>query len=115
MTPDTNYMRHALDLAERGVGLVSPGALVGAVIVNDDKIVGEGFYTYEETEHAEIRALRQAGQNAKNSTVYATLEPCSHHGRTGPCAQALIDAGVSRVVTAMQDPNPEVNGRGIAM
>jgi len=112
---DLDYMLRALEIARQGVGLTSPGALVGAVIVKHHQIVGEAFYTYDEKEHAEIRALRQAGSAARDSTVYTTLEPCSHQGRTGPCAQALIEAGIARVVTAMADPNPEVNGRGIAM
>src|SRR5438874_1287548 len=112
---DLTYMRRALQLAEQGAGLTSPGAMVGAVIVKDNKIVGEGFYTYDGVRHAEILALEQAGAAARGSTVYTSLEPCSHQGRTGPCANALIEAGVARVVTAMQDPNPEVNGRGVAM
>src|SRR6478672_2589442 len=98
MTPDTKHMHRALELAEQGIGLVSPGALVGAVIVNNETVVGEGFYRYDEIEHAEIRALSKAGERAKGSTVYTTLEPCSHQGRTGPCARALIEAGVKRVV-----------------
>jgi len=89
--------------------------MVGAVIVKEDKIVGEGFYTYDGVHHAETIALKQAGTAAAGATVYTSLEPCSHQGRTPPCASALIDAGVARVVTAMQDPNPEVNGRGLAM
>jgi diaminohydroxyphosphoribosylaminopyrimidine deaminase/5-amino-6-(5-phosphoribosylamino)uracil reductase len=108
-------IRRALELAELGAGLTSPGAMVGAVVVNDDHIVGEGFYTYDGVKHAEIIALEHAGSAARGSTVYISLEPCAHHGRTPPCAQALIEAGVSRVVTAMEDPNPEVNGKGIAM
>ena len=112
---DIDYMQRALQLASQGAGLTSPGAMVGCVIVKDHKIIGEGFYTYDEKLHAEIRALREAGSNARGATVYTSLEPCSHHGRTGPCAQALIDAGVARVVTAMRDPNPEVSGGGIRM
>src|SRR5437763_1796749 len=100
---DIHYMRRALELASEGAGLTSPGAMVGAVIVKDDKVVGEGFYTYDELVHAEIRALREAGVQARGATVYTSLEPCSHHGRTGPCAKALIAAGVARVVTAMSD------------
>ncbi len=111
---DVQYMRRALALAEKGIGLVSPGALVGALIVGK-RILGRGFYTYDDVFHAEIKALNLAGGAARGSTVYTTLEPCSHQGRTGPCAKALIDAGVARVVTAMQDPNPVVNGRGVAM
>ncbi len=109
-------MRQALELAERGTALASPGAMVGAVIVTGGgKIVGTGSYTYDDVLHAEIKALREAGPAARGATIYTTLEPCSHHGRTGPCARALIDAGITRVVTALQDPNPEVNGRGVAM
>lgn len=89
--------------------------MVGCVIVKDDRVVGEAFYTYDGVKHAEILALAQARDEARGATVYTNLEPCSHHGRTGPCAQALIDAGVKRVVTAMSDPNPAVNGQGIRM
>jgi diaminohydroxyphosphoribosylaminopyrimidine deaminase/5-amino-6-(5-phosphoribosylamino)uracil reductase len=110
---DLTYMSRALELAEKGVGLTSPGAMVGALVVNNGSIVGEGFYTYDGVRHAEIIALEQAGASAHGSTVYISLEPCSHQGRTGPCANALIQAGISRVVSAMQDPNPEVNGRGL--
>jgi diaminohydroxyphosphoribosylaminopyrimidine deaminase / 5-amino-6-(5-phosphoribosylamino)uracil reductase len=112
---DATHIRRTLELAERGIGLTSPGAMVGAVIVKDDKIAGEGFYTYDGVHHAETIALKQAGAAAAGATVYTSLEPCSHQGRTPPCAKALIEAGVARVVTAMQDPNPEVNGRGLAM
>jgi diaminohydroxyphosphoribosylaminopyrimidine deaminase/5-amino-6-(5-phosphoribosylamino)uracil reductase len=110
---DDTYMRRALELAEKGAGLTSPGAMVGAVIVKNGLIVGEGFYTYGGVRHAEVIALEQAGSAAQGSTVYTSLEPCSHEGRTGPCADALIKAGVGRVVTALQDPNPDVNGRGL--
>jgi diaminohydroxyphosphoribosylaminopyrimidine deaminase/5-amino-6-(5-phosphoribosylamino)uracil reductase len=110
---DLTYMRRALDLAEKGVGLTSPGVMVGAVIVKNGATVGEGYYTYDGARHAEIIALEQAGQAASGSTIYTSLEPCSHEGRTGPCADVLIKAGVARVVTAMPDPNPEVNGRGL--
>ncbi len=110
---DEEYMRRAIELARQGVGLASPGALVGAVIVKEDKVVGEGFYSWDGIDHAEVIALRQAGSAARGATVYTSLEPCSHTGRTPPCAQALIDAGVTRVVTAMEDPNPVVNGRGL--
>jgi diaminohydroxyphosphoribosylaminopyrimidine deaminase/5-amino-6-(5-phosphoribosylamino)uracil reductase len=108
-------MQRALELAEKGAGLVSPGAMVGTVIVKDGKTVGEGFYTWEGKRHAEIIALEEAGSNARGATVYVSLEPCSHHGRTPPCAKALIDAGVEKVVAAMQDPDPRVNGRGLEM
>jgi len=112
---DTNYMRRAIALARRGTALTSPGSMVGVVIVKNDAVVGEGFYTWDGLHHAEIFALQQAGEEARGTTVYTSLEPCSHTGRTGPCAQALIDAGVKRVVAAMEDPNPDVNGRGLAM
>jgi diaminohydroxyphosphoribosylaminopyrimidine deaminase/5-amino-6-(5-phosphoribosylamino)uracil reductase len=110
-----NYIGRTLELAEKGVGLTSPGVMVGCVIVKDGRIVGEGFYTYDGIRHAEVIALEQAGPAARGSTVYTNLEPCSHQGRTSACAKALIDAGVARVVTAMKDPNPEVNGKGLEM
>lgn len=105
-------MDHALDLARRGVGLTSPNPAVGAVVVRDGQIAGRGFHTWAGVKHAEIVALSEAGERARGSTVYVTLEPCSHHGRTGPCADALIQAGVARVVAAMEDPNPDVAGQG---
>ncbi len=111
---DGNFISRSIELARQGVGLVSPGALVGAVVVKEGAVIGEGFYTYDGRDHAEVIALRKAGAAAKGSTVYTSLEPCSHTGRTPPCAQALIDAGVARVVTAMEDPNPAVNGKGLA-
>jgi diaminohydroxyphosphoribosylaminopyrimidine deaminase / 5-amino-6-(5-phosphoribosylamino)uracil reductase len=112
---DQTYIRRTLELAQKGRGLTSPGAMVGAVIVKNGQIIGEGFYTYDGVRHAEVIALEQAGDAARDATVYTNLEPCSHHGRTPPCAQALINAGVGRVVTAMADPNPVVNGAGIKM
>src|SRR6266446_5683511 len=112
---DEIYIRRSLELAEKGIGLTSPGAMVGAVIVKDGQIIGEGFYTYDGVRHAEVIALEQARDGARGATVYTNLEPCSHQGRTPPCANALIDAGVARVVTAMRDPNPQVDGGGIAM
>lgn len=111
---DTDFIRQTLELAEKGAGLTSPGAMAGAVIVKDGEVIGEGFYTYDGVRHAEIIALEKAGPGARGATVYTSLEPCSHHGRTPPCAKALIDAGVARVVTAMQDPNPAVDGQGLA-
>ena len=105
-------MEHALDLARKGVGLASPNPTVGCVLVKDGNIVGEGFHQYDWRDHAEIVALKQAGANAKGATVYVTLEPCNHTGRTGPCTEALIVAGVSRVVGAMRDPNPKTSGTG---
>src|SRR5262245_63046613 len=112
---DQTYIQRTLELAEKGRGLASPGAMVGAVIVKDGRIIGEGFYTYDGVRHAETIALEQAGDAARGAAVYTNLEPCSHQGRTPPCAKALIDAGVHRVVTAMADPNPLVDGRGIEL
>jgi diaminohydroxyphosphoribosylaminopyrimidine deaminase/5-amino-6-(5-phosphoribosylamino)uracil reductase len=112
---DITYMRRTLELAEMGAGLASPGAMVGAVVVQNGAIAGEGYYTYDGLRHAEIIALERAAGNSRGATMYTSLEPCSHHGRTPPCAAAIMDAGISRVVTAMQDPDPRVNGRGLAM
>jgi diaminohydroxyphosphoribosylaminopyrimidine deaminase/5-amino-6-(5-phosphoribosylamino)uracil reductase len=106
-------MQEALSLAERGRGQTSPNPTVGALIVRDETVAGRGFHTWAGIEHAEIIALREAGDAARGSTMYVTLEPCSHHGRTGPCANAIIKAGVARVVAAMEDPNPQVSGRGL--
>jgi diaminohydroxyphosphoribosylaminopyrimidine deaminase / 5-amino-6-(5-phosphoribosylamino)uracil reductase len=106
------FMAEALAEAAKGVGKTSPNPTVGAVIVRDGKIVGRGHHEWSRLHHAEIEALQQAGERARGATVYVTLEPCSHIGRTSPCANALVDAGVTRVVAAMQDPNPLVSGRG---
>lgn len=114
-TPDDHlYMTQALRLAEQGLYTSMPNPRVGCVIVNDGVVVGEGAHIKAGTPHAEIHALNQAGEKAKNATAYVTLEPCSHHGRTPPCAEALLRAGVEKVVTAMQDPNPSVSGQGVA-
>jgi diaminohydroxyphosphoribosylaminopyrimidine deaminase/5-amino-6-(5-phosphoribosylamino)uracil reductase len=115
MANDETYIRRTFELARKGLGLTSPGAMVGAVIVKDDRVLGEGFYTYDGVRHAEVIALEQAGIEARGATVYTNLEPCSHQGRTPPCAKTLIDAGVQRVVTSMMDPNPLVNGAGLEM
>ena len=111
---DRVYMERALRLAERGRGLVSPNPLVGAAVVRDDRVLGEGFHKGPGTPHAEIEALSAAGSEARGAVLYTTLEPCDHFGRTGPCTTAVIDAGVERVVAAMADPNPIVDGRGTA-
>ena len=105
-------MELALELARQGVGRTSPNPAVGAVLVRGGEIVGRGFHTWSGLKHAEIEALAEAGERARGATAYVTLEPCCHQGRTGPCADALIAAGVARVVAAMKDPNPEVAGRG---
>jgi diaminohydroxyphosphoribosylaminopyrimidine deaminase/5-amino-6-(5-phosphoribosylamino)uracil reductase len=105
-------MEHALALARKGVGLASPNPHVGCVIVREGEIVGEGFHQYEWRDHAEIVALKSAGEKARGATLYVSLEPCNHIGRTGPCSEAIIAAGVRRVVAAMQDPNPATSGRG---
>jgi diaminohydroxyphosphoribosylaminopyrimidine deaminase/5-amino-6-(5-phosphoribosylamino)uracil reductase len=109
---DAIYMDSALALAVRGVALASPNPLVGAVLVREGRVVGEGFHTYDGVRHAEVIALEAAGESARGATLYINLEPCCHTGRTGPCTQALIAAGVAHVVAAMADPNPAVAGRG---
>ncbi len=105
-------MREALSLAERGRGRVRPNPLVGAVVVRGGKVLGRGFHRRLGGPHAEIEALRQAGGRARGATLYVTLEPCAHVGRTGPCVTAVEDAGIARVVAAVKDPYPAVNGRG---
>ncbi|MCP1771744.1 diaminohydroxyphosphoribosylaminopyrimidine deaminase/5-amino-6-(5-phosphoribosylamino)uracil reductase [Neisseria perflava] len=112
---DTQMMKTALELAEQGRFSTSPNPRVGCVIARGRQIVGQGFHVKAGEPHAEVHALRQAGAAAKGATAYVTLEPCSHYGRTPPCAEALIQAGVARVVAAMTDPNPLVGGKGLAM
>src|SRR6185295_8252649 len=112
---DGRFMRRALDLARRGRALASPNPMVGAVLVRDGQIVGEGFHRYAEKKHAETWALKQAGAASQGSTLFVTLEPCGHQGRTPPCTGQLIAAGVSRVVAAMRDPNPLVAGTGLGV
>ena len=107
-------MQHALTLARKGIGLASPNPMVGCVIVREGQIVGEGFHQYDWRDHAEIVALKSSGEKSRGATMYVTLEPCNHTGRTGPCAEAIITAGVKRVVAAMEDPNPVNSGRGFA-
>ncbi|MEP6570674.1 MAG: bifunctional diaminohydroxyphosphoribosylaminopyrimidine deaminase/5-amino-6-(5-phosphoribosylamino)uracil reductase RibD [Acidobacteriota bacterium] len=112
---DRRLMGRALELAQQGSGLVSPGPLVGCVIASPDgEIVGEGFYVYENLKHAETYALEQAGARAQGATAYVSLEPHAHHGRTPPCTDALIKAGIARVVAPIEDPNPKVSGKGFA-
>ena len=109
---DLRYISRALELARAGVGLVSPGALVGAVIVNHGRVVGEGYYQYDHKKHAEILAIEKAGSKARGGTLYLNLEPCSHFGRTPPCADRVVESGIRRVVCSMADPNPRIAGRG---
>jgi diaminohydroxyphosphoribosylaminopyrimidine deaminase/5-amino-6-(5-phosphoribosylamino)uracil reductase len=111
MNPD--YMREALDLAREGMGRTSPNPAVGAVLVLGSEAIGRGTHTYAGVKHAEILALEEAGERARGATLYISLEPCCHTGRTGPCTDALIKAGIARVVAAMEDPNPRVAGKGL--
>ena len=112
---DELHMREALDLARAGIALTSPNPCVGAVIVDDaGKVVGSGSHTYDGLKHAETLAIEQAGSRARGATLYVNLEPCSHQGRTPPCANAILSAGIIRVVAAMEDPNPLVAGQGFA-
>lgn len=113
-TADTIYMKMALELAEKGRGYTSPNPLVGAVIVKDEAVVGRGYHRAAGQPHAEVEAINDAGGNCKGATLYVTLEPCNHHGRTPPCTRAILDANIARVVVAMDDPNPGVAGGGNA-
>ena len=115
MPTDEQFMQRALDLARAGIGLVSPNPAVGAVVVDSSgREAGSGTHTYDGVKHAEILALEQAGPRARGGTLYLNLEPCSHQGRTPPCADAVIAAGIGRVVCSMKDPNPQVSGTGLA-
>ncbi|MDF2612323.1 MAG: riboflavin biosynthesis protein RibD [Clostridia bacterium] len=109
------YMKRALELAQKGVGHVNPNPLVGAVIVKNEKIIGEGYHQVYGGPHAEINAFRNAREDVRGATMYVTLEPCSHYGKTPPCALAILDRGIKKVVIAQEDPNPEVEGRGIKL
>jgi diaminohydroxyphosphoribosylaminopyrimidine deaminase/5-amino-6-(5-phosphoribosylamino)uracil reductase len=111
---DTRFMEHALSLARKAIGMASPNPLVGCVIVNNGEIVGQGFHEYDGRAHAEVLAIKAAGEKARGATLYVTLEPCNHTGRTGPCSEAVLAAGIKRVFAAMQDPNPAVSGSGFA-
>ena len=110
---DETFLRKALELARAGVGLAAPNPYVGAIIVDDaGNVLGFGTHTYDGVKHAEVLAIDKAGSKAKGATLYLNLEPCSHQGRTGPCADAVIAAGIRRVVACMEDPNPQVSGKG---
>jgi diaminohydroxyphosphoribosylaminopyrimidine deaminase/5-amino-6-(5-phosphoribosylamino)uracil reductase len=111
---DTKYMKRALTLARKGIGKTSPNPVVGCVIVKDGRMIGEGWHRQAGGHHAEVNALEMAGEEARGADVYVTLEPCSHTGKTPPCSNALIRAGIKRVVLGMRDPNPKVNGTGLA-
>ncbi len=114
MDADDRFMWMALDLARQGRGRTSPNPMVGAVVVQDSEVLGTGYHLHAGSPHAEIIALKKAGERAQGATLYVNMEPCSHQGRTGPCTEAIIKAGINRVVAAMQDPNPIVSGRGFA-
>src|SRR6266853_4126345 len=106
------FLEEALELAARGTGRVTPNPAVGAVVVSDDTIVGRGFHTWAGVKHAEILALEEAGERARGATLYVSLEPCAHQGRTPPCIDAILAAGVRKVIAPMEDPNPQVAGQG---
>ena len=110
---DIAFMQLALDLAKQGEFTTTPNPSVGCVLVKDGKVIGKGFHAKAGKPHAEVMALREAGENARGATAYVTLEPCSHFGRTPPCAKGLVEAGVSKVIAAMCDPNPQVAGKGL--
>jgi diaminohydroxyphosphoribosylaminopyrimidine deaminase/5-amino-6-(5-phosphoribosylamino)uracil reductase len=112
--PQDLFLERALDLAQRGIAQAHPNPLVGAVLVKNGRVVGEGFHAYDRRDHAEIVALKKAGDNARGASLYVTLEPCCTSGRTGPCTKAIIAAGIKNLYAPMQDPNPAVAGRGFA-
>jgi diaminohydroxyphosphoribosylaminopyrimidine deaminase/5-amino-6-(5-phosphoribosylamino)uracil reductase len=108
-------LQRALELAARGTGETNPNPLVGCVVARGGRIVGEGFHRRAGGPHAEVVALRAAGARARGASLYVTLEPCSHHGRTPPCAPLVLEAGIARVVTGLRDPDPRVSGRGLRL
>ncbi|MGB8452857.1 MAG: bifunctional diaminohydroxyphosphoribosylaminopyrimidine deaminase/5-amino-6-(5-phosphoribosylamino)uracil reductase RibD [Anaerocolumna sp.] len=112
---DIKFMERALELAQKGIGYTNPNPLVGAVIVKDGKIIGEGYHEFFGGPHAEINAFKNAVEDISGATMYVTLEPCSHYGKTPPCAEAILKKGIKKVVIALQDPNPQVSGRGIKL
>jgi diaminohydroxyphosphoribosylaminopyrimidine deaminase / 5-amino-6-(5-phosphoribosylamino)uracil reductase len=110
---DVKYMRRALELAKKGAGYTNPNPLVGAVIVKDGRIIGEGYHEVYGSHHAEVNAFKNTIEDVSGSTMYVTLEPCSHYGKTPPCAKTIVEKGIKKVIVALGDPNPEVAGRGI--
>ena len=112
---DKKYMRMAIELAKKGEGAVNPNPLVGAVVVKDGKVVGKGYHRFFGGPHAEVYALEKAGEEAFGATIYVTLEPCSHYGKTPPCAKKIIDMGIKKCFVGSSDPNPQVAGKGVAM
>lgn len=112
-TLDIQYMKRALELAKKGIGFTSPNPLVGAVIVKDGEIIGEGYHQVYGGNHAEVNAFKNAKKDVQGATMYITLEPCSHYGKTPPCAKAIVEHGIKKVVIGLKDPNPLVSGRGI--
>src|SRR5262245_33276831 len=110
---DAVFMRRAIELAQRGAGLVSPNLMVGALLVKNGRVIGEGLHRYDLLKHGETYAIEMAGEGARGATLYCNLEPCCHHGRTPPCTETLIKAGIARAVIAIKDPYEKVNGRGI--
>ncbi|SKA74027.1 diaminohydroxyphosphoribosylaminopyrimidine deaminase [Clostridium sp. USBA 49] len=110
---DIKYMQRALELAKKGIGYTNPNPLVGAVIVKNGRIIGEGYHQIYGGNHAEINAFKNATEDVKGATMYVTLEPCSHYGKTPPCANAIVEKGIKKVIIGLIDPNPEVSGRGI--
>ncbi|MDW8801828.1 bifunctional diaminohydroxyphosphoribosylaminopyrimidine deaminase/5-amino-6-(5-phosphoribosylamino)uracil reductase RibD [Clostridium sp. A1-XYC3] len=110
---ETKYMKRALELAAMGIGYTNPNPLVGAVIVKDGKIIGEGYHEVYGSNHAEVNAFKNATEDVKGATMYVTLEPCSHYGKTPPCAKAIVEKGIKKVVIGLKDPNPLVSGKGI--
>lgn len=110
---DLFFMKEAINLAKQGEGKVNPNPLVGAIVVKNNKIIGRGYHKKFGDSHAEVFALNEAGENSKDATLYVTLEPCSHYGKTPPCAKKIIESGIKKCVIAMEDPNPLVSGNGI--
>src|SRR5947208_4362461 len=112
---DAQHLERAIELAQRGVGQVTPNPNVGAVVARDGEVVGEGWHEIYGGPHAEVRALRAAGEAARGATLYVSLEPCCHHGKTPPCTDAIVEAGIARVVVASDDPSEKANGRGLGV